>query len=40
MKEGEVCHSGLCESKLWRTKERLTAFVDCIAEQWFGFNGR
>lgn len=37
---GGVCHSSLCESKLWRTPERLTAFVGRIPAQWLRFNGR
>lgn len=37
---GGVCHSSLCESKLWRSPERLTAFVGCISAQWLCFNGR
>lgn len=37
---GGVCHSSLCESKLWRSPERLTAFVGRISSQWLRFNGR
>lgn len=37
---GGVCHSSLCESKLWRSPERLTAFVGRISAQWLCFNGR
>lgn len=37
---GGVCHSSLCESELWRSPERLTAFVGRIPAQWLCFNGR
>lgn len=37
---GGVCHSSLCESELWRSPERLTAFVGRISAQWLCFNGR